>query len=67
MDHSLRLAVFRMHHPTDRKIHTHDFCYTSCGALVGMRTNSIDPADGIDSTTNRTLNERSTTKLRPAL
>ena len=31
-----------MHHPTDRIAHT-TACYTSHGALVGMRNSSMDP------------------------
>ena len=31
-----------MHHPTDRITHT-SLCYTSRGALAGMRNNSMGP------------------------
>ena len=30
-----------MHHPTDRMAHTTAFCYTSRGALAGMKNSSM--------------------------
>ena len=38
-----RKVFFYMHHPTDRIAHTTVFCYTSRGALAGMRNNSMGP------------------------
>ena len=39
-------SLFYMPYPTDRVSH-HDLCYTSCGALAGMRHSSMDPRNYI--------------------
>ena len=47
-----------MHHP--RQDNTdHILCYTSRGALAGMRNGSMGPPWGIDPTIHRTMSERS--------
>ena len=40
------------------------FCYTSCGALAGMRNSSMDPPREIDPTTNHITSGCSTAVLR---
>ena len=37
----IKQGFFYMHHPTDRI--THGLCYTSRGALVGMRNTIMGP------------------------
>ena len=52
--------------PSHRQDNTyHGLCYTSRGALAGMRNSLMGPWR-IDPTTHRTLSERSTSELRPA-
>ena len=58
--YSYRLtARVLLYAPSHRQDSTyHGLCYTSRGALAGMRR--------IDPTTHRTMSERSTSELRPA-
>ena len=42
------------------------FCYTSCGALAGMRISSMGPPSGIDPMTHHTMSWHSTMKLHLA-
>ena len=44
----------------------HGVCYTSCGALAGMRIILMGPPGGVDSMTYHTMSVRSTTDLSPA-
>ena len=37
----------------------HRLCYTSCGALAGMRSSPMGPPWRIDTTTHRSMSERS--------
>ena len=53
-----RVLLYAPSHIQDNTYH--DLCYTSCGALAGMRNSSMDP------TTHRTMSERSTSESRPA-
>ena len=53
--------------PSHRQESTyHDLCYTNHGALAGTRNSSIGPPWGIDPTTHRTMNGRSTAELHIA-
>ena len=54
--------------PSHRQDNTyHSLCYTSRGALAGMRNSSMGPPLWrIDPTTHRTMSERSTSELHPA-
>ena len=47
-----------MHNPTDR-ITSPGLCYSSRGALAGTRNSSLGSPRRIDSTTHRTISERS--------
>ena len=42
------------------------FCYTSCGALTGMRNISKGSPGGIDLMNHQTMSRHSTTELHPA-
>ena len=44
----------------------HCFCYTSCGALAGIRNSSMGPRGGINLTTHCTMSGCFTTELYPA-
>ena len=68
--YSYRLtARVLLYAPSHRQDNTyHSLCYTSHGALAGMRNSSTGPPPWrIDPTTHRTMSERSTSELRPAL
>ena len=56
-----------MYHPTYNIYHS--LCYTSRGALTGMRSSSLSPPCRIDLTTYHTISRWSTTVLHlaPAL
>ena len=64
---SYRLAArVLLYAPSHRQDSTyHNLCYTSRGALAGMRNSSVDTWR-IDPTTHRTMSERSTSELCPA-
>ena len=66
--YSYRLtARVLLYAPSHRQDNTyHGLCYTSRGALAGTRNSSMGPWR-IDPTTHRTMSERSTSELRPAL
>ena len=50
--------------PSDRQDSIyHGLCYISCGALAGMRNSSMNPRQGINLMTHRTMSECSTTSL----
>ena len=56
-----------MHLSTGSFYTRHDsLCYTSCGALAGMRNSLIGILRGIDSVIHCTLSRHSTTELHPA-
>ena len=59
--YSYRLtARVLLYAPSHRQDSTyHSFCYTSRGALAGMRNSSMGPLLRIDPTTHRTMSERS--------
>ena len=61
MGYSFRLAarvlLYVSSHRQDSTYH--GLCYTSCGALAGMRNSSMGPPWRIDPTTHRTMSERS--------
>ena len=61
MGYSLRLtARVLLYAPSHRQDSTyHSLCYTSCGALAGMRNSSMSPQWRIDPTTHHTMSERS--------
>ena len=46
-----------MHHSIDRIVHNTSLCYTSCGALAGMRNCLMDPPRRIDPTINSTMSK----------
>ena len=52
-----RVLLYASSHRQDNTYH--GLCYTSDGALAGMRNGSMGPPWRIDPTTNRTLSERS--------
>ena len=67
--YSYRLtARVLLYAPSHRQDSTyHGLCYTSRGALAGTTNSSMGPPQWrIDPTTHRTMNERSTSELRPA-
>ena len=42
----------------------HSLCYTSRGAMAGLRNSSMGPSRGIDPTTHRTMSRCSTMELQ---
>ena len=67
MGYSFRLAArVLLYAPSHRQNSTyHGLCYTSRGALVGTRNNSMCPQWGINPTNHRTTNECSYYGTRP--
>ena len=63
-----RVLLYAPSHRQDSTYHS--LCYTSRGALAGMRNSSMGPHPPppwrIDPTTHRTMSKRSTSELRPA-
>ena len=58
--YSFRLARVLLYAPSHRQHSTyHGVCYTSRGALAGMRNSSMGPPWRIDLTTHRIMSERS--------
>ena len=68
MGYSFRLAArVLLYAPSHRQDSTyHGLCYTSSGALAGMRYSSTGPPWRIDPTTHRTMSEAFTTELHLA-
>ena len=69
MGYSFRLAArVLLYAPSHRQDSTyHGLCYTSHGALAGMRNSSMGPPhEGSIRRTHRTMSERSTSELCPA-
>ena len=52
-----RLLLYASSHRQDNTYHS--LCYTSCGALAGMRNSSMGPPWRIDPMTHRVMSERS--------
>ena len=52
-----RVLLYASSHRQDDTYH--GLCYTSCGALAGMRNSSMGPPWRIDPTIHRTMSERS--------
>ena len=62
-NHFLLVARVLLYAPSHKQdITYHCLCYTSRGALAGIRNSSIDPPWGIDPTTRHTMIRRSTTE-----